>query len=450
MIEHVAIIGGGFSGTLQALNLIRFDGPRATLIERAPIVGRGVAYGLAHSSHLLNVRASNMSPFPDEPDHLLRWLADNDHPEAGSDFITRVTYGAYLHALLDFAQRNHPDRLEIVQGEAIDIVERASIKVVLTDGREIGSDAAVLAVGNLPPHAPPGLDPDDLSDDAYKGDPWRPDTLAGLLDRDTLLIIGTGLTMVDVVLKLCATEFRGKIIALSRRGLLPHRHGPASQPWSKLNERPREQLSALVNRVRTRGDQIGWRNAVDELRPFTQGIWSNASQHERSRFLRHLRPWWDIHRHRLAPSVAERIAKLQSTGQLRVIAGKLRAVSERGGGIDVSIRPRGKDLEQHLVVQRIINCTGPQGDLDRTEEPLIRALLTRGAIRPDAEHLGIDVDPGTRTVNEEGFSNDRLFALGPMTRGAYWEIVAVPDIRRQTWDLARRLSNAHWVGGEGL
>jgi uncharacterized NAD(P)/FAD-binding protein YdhS len=447
LIEHVAIIGAGFSGTLQAINLLRHDGPRATLIERAPVAGTGLAYGAAHPSHVLNVRAANMSAFPDDPAHFVRWLEARGVPDAPAAFIPRVTYGEYLRELLEAALRDPSGRLTLVHGEVEDLDFADDVKAKLAD-RTIRADAAVLAVGNLPPHDPPGLDPEKLSD-RYKGDPWDASVPENLTDADTVLIIGTGLTMVDVVLLLDARGFKGRIVALSRRGLLPRSHAPAS-PWNRIGERPATSTSQLLQRVRERGKGIGWRNAVDELRPFTQGMWGNASEDERARFLRHLRPWWDVHRHRLAPEVYARLMAVIERGQLEVIAGKTLGFDEGADGIAVKFRRRGSDTQEALLAQRIVNCTGPLGDLARTEEPLLQKLAARGRIRPDAAHLGIDVDNQGQTIAADGTPNGNLYALGPMTRGAFWEIVAVPDIRQQTWNLARRLSNAQWVGGEGL
>jgi uncharacterized NAD(P)/FAD-binding protein YdhS len=447
LIEHVAIIGAGFSGTLQAINLLRHDGPRATLIERAPVAGTGLAYGAAHPSHVLNVRAANMSAFPDDPSHFVRWLQARGVPDAPAAFIPRVTYGEYLRELLEAALHDAKGRLTLVRGEVEDVETHGGVTLHL-GGRELHADAAVLAVGNLPPHDPPGLDPAALSD-RYKGDPWQPSVPENLADGDTVLVIGTGLTMVDVVLLLDARGFRGRIVALSRRGLLPRAHAPGSD-WDKLAERPATSASQLLHRVRARGDAIGWRNAVDELRPFTQGMWGNACEAERARFLRHLRPWWDVHRHRLAPEVHARLQAILDRGQLEVIAGKTLGFAEQPDGIAVTLRRRGTDSPETLLAQRIVNCTGPLGDLARTEEPLLQRLAARGCIRPDAAHLGIDVDNQGQTIAADGTPNPNLYALGPMTRGAFWEIVAVPDIRTQTWNVARRLSNAHWVGGEGL
>jgi uncharacterized NAD(P)/FAD-binding protein YdhS len=448
LIEHVAIIGAGFSGTLQAINLLRHDGPRATLIERAPVAGTGLAYGAAHPGHVLNVRAANMSAFPDDPSHFVRWLEARGVADAAGAFIPRVTYGEYLRELLEAALRDSNGRLTLVRSEVEDLEFANDVRLQLGD-RTLHADAAVLAVGNLPPHDPPGLDPAALSSARYKGDPWDASVPEGLGANDTVLVIGTGLTMVDVVLLLDARSFKGRIVALSRRGLLPRSHAAGSE-WQKLHERPATTASRLVQQVRTRGEAIGWRNAVDELRPFTQAMWGNASEAERGRFLRHLRPWWDVHRHRLAPEVHARLTTVIERGQLEVIAGKTLGFAEGPDGIAVTLRRRGSDAAETITAQRIVNCTGPLGDLARTDEPLLQKLAARGVIRPDAAHLGIDVDNQGQTIDAEGRPNGNLYALGPMTRGAFWEIVAVPDIRSQTWSVARRLSNAHWVGGEGL
>jgi len=450
MIRHVAIIGAGFSGTLQAINLLRHDGPRATLIERAEEPGKGLAYGAAYPDHVLNVRASNMSALPDDPDHFVRWLAAHGRGDAGATFVQRMTYGAYLRDQLNAALANSGDRLALVQADVRDVRQAGEgAEVTLTDGRTIAADTAVLAVGNLPPHDPPGFG-GALSAERYKSDPWDRSVPLGLSDDDTVLLIGTGLTMVDIALLLESSGFKGRIVALSRRGLLPHRHDAPGPMHAKLAERPVAPPSELVAKVRARGEAIGWRNAVDELRPYTQAMWANGSDAERQRFLRHLRPWWDVHRHRLAPQVADRLAAMQARRQLEVVAGKTIAAQETGDGIAVTWRRRGSGSPETLVAQRIINCTGPQGDLTRTTEPLLATLQQRGVVRADPARLGLDVDGCARTIAADGEPNDWLYALGPMTRGAFWEIVAVPDIRQQTWNLARRLSNAQWVGGEGL
>lgn len=449
--RHVAIVGAGFSGTLQAINLLRHDGPRATLIERGPAPGLGLAYGAAGPDHLLNVRAANMSALPDDPAHFANWLSAQGWDEAAARFAPRRVFGAYLREMLADAQARAGDRIAARSGEVIRIEPHGpGGRLHFAGGDTLDADAVVLAVGNLPPHTPPGIDPASLPADRYVGDPWSPALTERLDPAAPVLILGTGLTMVDSVLTLDAADFAGPIVVLSRRGLLPRAHAPAQPGGDRIAERPGTRASHLVRAVRARAEVIGWRNAVDELRPFSQFLWGNAADDERGRFLRHLRPWWDVHRHRLAPQVAARIAALVASGRLRVLAGKTVATRADADGVTVDWRPRGQDTAETLHVQRIVNCTGPLGDLTRTNDPLLRDLTAAGLIRPDAHQIGIDVDNQARAIGAEGRPSEWLHALGPMTRGAFWEIVAVPDIRQQTWSLARRLSNAHWVGGEGL
>lgn len=449
--SRIAIIGGGFSGTMQAINLLRHHGPRAILIERRPEqLGRGVAYSAAHPSHLLNVRAANMSALPDDPGHFARWLAAQDAGD-GTSFVSRTVYGDYLREQLFASAAATGNRLLVVENEAVDIVEHSgSLWVALADGSTIATDAVILAQGNLPPHAPPGLYPETLGADRYAADPWAGNLAEGLDADDLVVLLGTGLTAIDAALLLDADGFAGRILAISRRGLVPRAHEPDQPAIAEVSERPPGAASALVRHVRARAAAAGWRSAVDELRPMTQMMWAAASDAERTRFLRHLRPYWDVHRHRLAPRVAARIAAMQAEGRLRFAAGKLAGAEREDDGIRLSWRPRGTDAVRHDRVRRIVNCTGPQGDLLHSGEPLLRALLSAGRIRPDPLRLGLDVDAQSQVIDGRGRTDGRLFAIGPMTRGGLWEIVAVPDLRMQTWALARRLANAHWVGGEGL
>jgi uncharacterized NAD(P)/FAD-binding protein YdhS len=447
--DHICIVGGGFSGTLQAINLLRHDGPRATLIERRVQPARGVAYSTTQPAHLLNVRANNMSAFPDDPDHFLRWLEAKG--AVSPQFVTRQIYGDYLSDLLAQAKRRSPERLDVRHAEALEVnLSGSRAQVVLDSGERINADAAVLALGNLPPVDPPNVVGEELPEHLYLSNPWSRDIAKGLTDRDTVAIAGTGLTMVDVALSLDAAGFRGRIVAISRRGLLPRGHIDGALPLPRLPERPTARGADLLQDVRARAAEVGWRNALDELRPYTQGMWLDADFAQQARFLRHLRPWWDVHRHRLAPQVAARIAAMQANGQLEVVAGAFKACAEVDGALELGWRVRGTERVETGRFARLFNCTGPQGDLLRTRESLLRLLLASGHIRSDRHRLGIDVNSEAETIDVNGHANANLLALGPITRGAFWEIVAVPDIRAQTWNVARKFSHAHWIGGEGL
>lgn len=446
--SHVAIVGGGFSGALLAINLLRHGDARVTLIERrGDRLGRGLAYGAAHGDHILNVRAANMSALPDQPAHFAQWLKAREGGQDAS-FATRRTYGRYLRALLDDARGNAGDRLELVEDEAIDIIlSDSGASISLRSGARVDADIVVIAPGNLPPHDLPAFA--GLSHTAYVNDPWAADIAEGLGRGDAVLLLGSGLTAVDCALSIETAGFSGRIVTVSRRGLMPHAHAPVTAaPPSQ--ERPAGPASALVRSVRARADAIGWRAAVDELRPFTQDIWRAASAVERARFLRHLRPYWDVHRHRIAPAVAERIAAMRAAGRLDVRAAKVVSARVQDDHIEVEIRQRGSARVEPLRFARVVNCTGPLGDLGRAQDPLLRALVRAGAIRADPLAIGIDVDRQCRAIDASGRPQGRLRVVGPMTRGAHWEIVAVPDIRRQVWTLAREISHAHWVEASGL
>ena len=420
-----AVIGGGLSGALQAIHLLREGAGRVALIERSRVPGRGVAYGTDRPEHLLNVPARRMSAFPDDPGHFVRWYRERGG--SAEDFAPRMLYGSYVVELL----RDAGTGLDIVRGEAVDV---AGGEVELADGRRIEAKAVVLAPGNLAPATPGGIDPGALGD-LWIGDPWSSDIAAGLGDGDVILLLGTGLTAVDAALTLEANGFRGRILSLSRRGLAPRSHA-AREPMIAPHEVLPSNCVALLRRLRRRSAEVGWRSAVHELRTVTQGIWADAGAGERRRFLRHLRPWWDVHRHRIAPAVAATIAFMEQEGRLRFAGGRILSISPAG---EVAWRPRGGDAAATLRAARIVNCTGPELDIVRAGEPLFRALLASGRIRPDPLRIGLDVDRECRVVSADGAAAERLYAIGPVTRGTFWESVAVPDIRVQAQAVARRI-----------
>lgn len=443
----IAIIGGGFSGTLLAINLMRY-GVKVVLIERSSAqLAKGVAFGTRRPEHLLNVRAANMSAFPDDARHFLRWMNFAEGEEANR-FVPRLTYGTYLRDLLVQALAKAGPDARIVDGEACSIeFGQATADVHLADGETVHCRAAILALGNFPPAPHPVFE--DLPPALYAADPWERGAVEGLADLDEVLVVGSGLTAADVVLSLESSGFAGRVTVLSRRGLKPLAHaesGPVVTPVPDPDLRGTD----LIREIRRRAREIGWRAAVDALRPHTQNIWRRHSSAAQASFLRHLRPYWDIHRHRLAPSVAARLTAMEEAGRLRYIAGKLTGAQEAHGGAAVTYRPRGQERLETLAVDRVFNCAGPDGNLTRIEAPILAQLLAAGRIRSDAHRLGVDVDHLGRVRDAAGAVQDALLAVGPITKGEAWEIVAVPDIRRQVWGLARFLADEHWVGGEGL
>lgn len=448
---NVAIVGAGFSGTLLAVQLLVQTEVDILLIERSiGRLGAGVAYSTDEPSHLLNVRASNMSAFPDRPDHFRDWLAHR-HGGEGGDFASRQLYGDYLRETLIKTASSHPGRLHSVDGEVVaaETVD-GRVRLLLEDGHDLWADRLALTIGNLPPHDPVPDLREQLPPSLYVSDPWiAPPDMKG--DEDGhILLIGTGLTAIDVALRLFNNGYRGRVTALSRRGLSPHRHIVGQPRPPERLERPANSLSALTVWAKREAAGQDWRGVVDSLRPITQMLWSSFDLKVRERFLRHLRPYWDVHRHRIAPPIADRIDALVAEGRLSFAAGKTIAYADRRATAQVTWRPRGKDETEVLEADLVINCTGPQGDVTRSTEPLVKQLLDAGIIRADALRLGIDTDTYGHVIGADGTAHEHIMAVGPMTRGGLWEVIAVPDIRSQVAAIARRLGNVHWVGGEGL
>lgn len=432
----VAVIGAGFSGLLTALHLAADpNGPTVRLIERSRAFGRGAAYSTANPDHLLNVRVANMSAYPEDPDHFTRWLAGHEGWSSHGGFVTRGVYGDYLQDLLREAlETTAPGRLLLEQDEAVDARRSGEgWRVRLALGREIEAAAVVLALGVLRPAPPAAAGEALLNSPRYLGDPWDPK--AQLPDEaEDVLLLGSGLTMIDAAVSLWRPGRR--FWAISRRGLTPRAHAPTALdgPAVELGGSPRRMLAA----VRAASADGRWREAIDSLRPHVQETWLSWSQKERAAFLRHLRPWWDVHRHRLAPSVARRIGQLLRGRELVVRAGEISGLTLREN-VEVTWRPRGARVIRRLAVGAVVNCAGLLGDLEQASEPLLRRLLERGHIRPDPSRLGAEVDVGSRLIGASGQPEAGLYAVGPLTRGAFWEITSVPDIRGQAAGAAQAI-----------
>ena len=441
--RHAIVIGGGASGVLLAYQLLQNHdfGFRVTLIERRPEIGRGPAYHTSDPEHVLNVRAANMSALPDDPEHFWRWLSNRAEGPLCPDpycFVPRRTYGDYLASLTTpfTSSESGSPRLTIVHGQCEDVVEgTAGVVVTLADGSSHAGDVAVLATGNESPVAKFPCD----------ADPWAPPSTA--VDKDTtVLILGTGLTMIDYVLSLLRDGHRGSIIAMSRRGLLARAHRrtdplridesdvPFGASAGRLLRWFRERIEA---HMAAGGD---WRSVIDAIRPYTQRLWHELPLASRRRFLEHARAWWDVHRHRTAPEVEMRLTHALATGRLSLVAAKVTDIEPNATGALVRYRRRGRQDTASVQVGLIVDCTGIVKDPRATGNPVIQRLFEQGTARTDALHIGIDVTDDCAVINRNGIASRRLFAVGPLTRAAFWEIVAIPDIRNQCAELAARLA----------
>jgi uncharacterized NAD(P)/FAD-binding protein YdhS len=409
------------------------------LIERRPKFGQGAAYATTNPDHLLNVRAANMSAYPEHPDHFADWLVAQGRAPDAHRFVSRSDYGAYLQSLLRKAAEGPAaaGRL-ILEADEVAALGRdgQGWRLTLALGQTRRADAVVLALGNLPPHPPSGISETACASARYVADPWAWST-AQAPESGLVVLLGTGLTMVDVALSIATHRPEVKMLALSRRGLLPRRHVESgAAPASSAPAAPAGSARQIFAQVRRQTAGQDWRSAIDALRPHVQSIWRGWSLSERQRFLRHARPWWDVHRHRLAPKVAAQIDHLTASGVLRTAAGRIRGWVDGDGCVGLAWTPRGSRALVRTRASVVVNCTGPNADLAAADDQLIAGLAEAGLIRADACRLGVDVDANARLLRRDGGVNDTLFAVGPITRGAFWEITSVPDIRHQARDCA--------------
>lgn len=439
----VVIVGGGASGVLLAAHLLRDPSAnvRVTIVEKSNRLGHGMAYSTDNPDHILNIAARGMSAFPDDPEHFYRWLNALDPAITPESFPPRARYGHYLSQLLkDLEARADRQRLHLVNARCEGVEETAhGVEVRLDDGSSIVGHVAVLALG----HEERQVRGNDLAVRAGSIGDTPLDPYA------RVMVLGSGLSMVDAWLTLAGRRHQGPIIVVSRHGLLPRSHQPATPLALEAADIPFGTditgfvawFRALVEKTVAEGGD--WRSAVDGLRPFSQKIWQSWSSATRRRFLRYVRPIWNIHRHRLPPALHERLAAAVASSQITLIAGEVTALEagRDGEGVVAHIRRRGLSASEELEVARVYDCGGVTVDIFKSSNPVIQELVASGRARPDPLHIGLDVTPGCAVVGADGRPSRRLFAIGPLTRSQFFEIESVPEIRVQAEMLANVLRN---------
>jgi uncharacterized NAD(P)/FAD-binding protein YdhS len=442
----VAILGGGFSGSMLAVELLRraCGDLSVVLIERGFVPGRGLAYGTQFEGHLLNVRARNMSAYASVPDHFVKWAQRHYSSSVKpDDFLPRTIYGRYVSSQLRETITYHRGSFRCIQDEAVSL-ERVGgrTEIRLAGGSTFRADQVVLALGNFPPAdlQIPGKMP---GSSRFVRDPWSSGALSDAARGESVLLIGSGLTSVDVTLELRARGFEGTIHILSRHGLLPQRHAAIPFPPFPIDDLPRTARGLLrlvrleVKKVEARGSN--WREVIDSLRPVTQQIWRSLPQVEQRRFLRHLRTYWDVHRHRIADRIADQLALQLRSGQIQIHRGRITEYQELPGAVDIRYRDRKCGELKNLRVNRVVNCTGPEGDYRRVSSPLLSNLIETGRVRPDELGLGLDVREDGAVIDAQGSPSSFLYAIGPLRKAKLYESIAVPELRVQVAELANLL-----------
>ena len=452
----VAVIGAGFSGTLAAVHLVRMSAGTVSvaLIEKRKRFARGVAYATEDPSHLLNVPAGKMGAYAQDPEHFLRWC--HEHPDrcraagvenihAGS-FVPRMLYGDYLEELLEETRRRWPS-LRLIRREVADLRPKLNshLMVEFVGGQTLNAAKVVLALGNFPPGDPKLQDQRFHTSRRYLTDPWAQTTALRLSEPGDILILGSGLTGLDLLLSLAKRPGGGVIHLISRRGLFPQAHAFCASwpPFIDENALPKTAREALhqVRKTSQQAAEAGsnWRAVIDALRPSTQKIWQQWDWVERRRFLRHLRAYWEPHRHRASPEALAIKQNLESRGRLACYRGRVLSIIENAAGLEVEFVEFRRCEPKRLQVSYVVNCTGPECNYHKLKDPLVLQLFLRGLITPDPLFLGIDVGVGGIIYNVYGEPVPNLYTLGSPQKGRLLETTAVPELRVQAEDLARRL-----------
>jgi uncharacterized NAD(P)/FAD-binding protein YdhS len=438
----IAIIGGGASGVIAAVQLIRRarSATKIVFVELRAKLGNGIAYSTEFDSHLLNVPAGNMSALSDDPDHFLRWMRTNvSRNFSRHSFARRSQYGSYLGETLAKAcfLAKQPISLDHYRSLATRVeIHRRGARVSMENDLRISADRVILALGHPPQENPM---PAGCGVEAVSA--WSQSASEALEPEASVLLLGSALTAVDVALALDERGHRGTIHVVSRHGKWPLVHGastariPSSPPRSAATAR------TILRAIRIQAASAGgWQAAVDSLRPHANALWARASDRERRRFLRHLRFYWQIHRHRMPQEVAAKIDSMRWSGRLLLHAGRIvEARIENDSRLRVRVALLGGRDDLTVEVARVINCTGPRLNLRDWSHPLIHDLLESGIARTDPLGLGLLADSDGALIGRDGAASNLVFALGPMRRGTLLETTAIPEIREQAASLAGRL-----------
>ena len=438
---RLAIVGGGFTGAVLAIHAVRASARPLDIVVIEPRVelGRGVAYSTRDRSHRINVPSDRLDIAAAEPGAVTAWLhthgilPDPDSQDGTGAYVPRAEYGAYIGAVLARTLAAASDRVQLrhvrTTAAAVTAADGAWI-LVTAAGARIAADRVALCFGHAVPALPCRLGPGVAESKRFVADPWAADALAGIGRDASVLVVGTGLTMADVVTSLGAGGHRGVITAMSRRGLLPKAHGLFVSDRDVVGARPPATALDLLRLVRQQvaaaDPALGWHPVVDSLRAALPDLWSALPAAEKRRVVRRLLPFWEVHRFRIAPQIEAALTRARAEGRLVIErAGVTGLDLGADGGIEAALR-RGRGETERRRYDAAVLCTGPERDVSRN--PLVAALLADGTVSLDAVGLGLAVDRRSRVLDPAGRSRPGLYAFGPMTRGSFGEMTGAPDI----------------------
>lgn len=445
----IAIIGAGFSGICLAANLYQMaDFPlRIILIGNPRTFGTGLAYSTLNPAHLLNVRAKNMSAFSQNPNHFVEWINSQAErfnfnllsKELKDEFIPRCYYGLYLQDILNSmsVSSSTGSQVVLINDRATTLAESPNDLIInIQNGQPISANIAVLAHGHIMPRFHFNFD----NSISLLENPWDFERYQIIPPNSSVLLLGTGLTMIDAALQLKSQGHTGKIYALSRRGLIPQlqlediAEYKFDENLSSMNLR--YLIKFIRNEINKVRDNPGTQQAIFKaIRLNANSIWAALSFREQKQFLRHCLPYWETQRHRIPPHISEFINQLTHQGSLEIIKGRILEV-KNGSAI---IQPRNQINRTSLKIETIINCTGPGKYQSDEKNPIIESLLSQGLAVVHDLGLGLKANPEGALINTANIPSDKLYTLGPPRKGTLFECTAVKEITQQSFDLAKLL-----------
>jgi uncharacterized NAD(P)/FAD-binding protein YdhS len=458
-MKKIGIIGGGFAGTMTAIQLIeKASAPcEIIVINKTETFNKGIAYHPYSNKHLLNVIAQKMSAFPDKPTHFLDWVMslkffkEKDPKLVANSFLPRQLYGDYLQDVWEAAinlAATKQLKLTVIEGFAVDLeVSEKTVSILLENEVKLDVRYCVIATGNHNPRNPTIKNMEFYKSPNYFQNPWVLESVTNTKENLPVLIIGNGLTMVDTVFGLLENGFKGEIYSISPNGLNILPHSENVLVYSMLVDELDADLSLyellkLVNKhiKLAKNFGISAEPIIDSLRPLTQKIWKALSEKEKALFMSRLRHLWGMARHRIPLSSHDKIQQLRMQGELHINSGKIIDFIENNDFIHVEYFDKKLRTLKTLKVSRIINCTGPESDLMQLETSFLKNCLLNGVLVQDTLKLGIKTDATTlQLINSEGKNHSNLFTLGSNLKGELWESTAVNELRVQAEKLAENI-----------
>jgi uncharacterized NAD(P)/FAD-binding protein YdhS len=436
MTNAIAIIGGGISGTLTVLQIIKQSQNPITIFwfDTQNKFGKGYAYNTFDESHLLNVRANNMSVFPDEPNHFIEWLKQFHKQYTSKDFVPRKLFGEYVLQTFELLQNsNSIVKLHLIT-EEVKSIRKTNPDFEIKTHQHYQVQKVILAFGNFLPAHPRTISKEYISSKNYFQNAFNVQLTSQIQSCDNITIIGSGLTMIDMIVSLSHFNYKGKINVISPHAYIPQAHQenplPSVTPFIEKNKTySLLEVLSLVNKQlkKAKKENLSLHSVVDSMRPFLQNLWLNFSVEEKKQFLRHLRHKWGVARHRAPAQSMAIFNELKSTGQLQLIKGRISNIKSLDSGFEIHYSNK-----QILHTQLIINCTGPESDYSQLKSPLIEYLVQNQIISPDPIKYGIN-------AQKDGQISYNLYTIGPPLKGILWESVAVPEIRVQAQELAAKI-----------